>query len=378
MPGLYIHIPFCKQLCSYCDFYFSVSLARTAEMLNCMMKEMDIRASKGEQLYGTPEPCTLYFGGGTPTVYRAGELKRLSEKAVSLFFPQSPSEWTVEANPDDLTEDYLRQLAETGVNRLSIGIQSFIDRDLQAMRRRHSARQAAESVRRAKGAGFGNISIDLIYGFPGMSLKEWEYCLDRALELNVEHISAYHLSIESKTVLGKLRDRGEFSPVDDRLSDLQYKMLERKLQDAGYVHYEISNFALPGFFSRHNSAYWNRGQYIGIGPSAHSYDGKCTRKSNVANNIRYIESISRGVVPETVETLSEKDIYNESLITSLRTAHGLDLNTVPEIFRAGFLKKAARYLNSGRMTYTGRYYAIPSQYFLISDSIISDFIEVDC
>jgi oxygen-independent coproporphyrinogen-3 oxidase len=339
-----------------------------------MMREMEIKSSQGELLRESREPYTLYFGGGTPTIYRVDELKRLSDKALSLFFPAFPAEWTVEANPDDLTDDYLRQLFGLGINRLSIGIQSFIDRDLQVMRRRHSALQAVESVYRAQNAGFDNISIDLIYGFPGMSLKEWEQNLDCAIELNIQHISAYHLSIENKTVLGKMRDKGTFRPVDDEESDSQYKMLETKLRDAGFVHYEISNFALPGFFSRHNSAYWNKQQYIGIGPSAHSYDGNITRKNNVANNIRYIESVKQGVVPEEIETLSEKDVYNETLITSLRTADGLDLNAVPETFRAGFSEKAVKYLQSGRMIYTGKY-AIRSRYFLISDSIISDFIE---
>ncbi|MDR0386183.1 MAG: radical SAM family heme chaperone HemW [Prevotellaceae bacterium] len=374
MPGLYIHIPFCKQLCSYCDFYFSVSLMRTAEMLDCICREMEIRASQGELLHDSREPYTLYFGGGTPTVYEADKLKTLSDKAISLFFPKFPSEWTVEANPDDLTADCLRQLASAGVNRVSIGIQSFIDRDLQIMRRRHSAQQALESVYQAQNAGFDNISIDLIYGFPGMSLKEWEYNLDRATALNVKHISAYHLSIEDKTVFGKMKSKGKLHPVDDELSDMQYKMLETKLHDAGYIHYEISNFALPGFFSRHNSAYWNKQQYLGMGPSAHSYDGGFIRKHNVANNIRYIDSIKKNILPETVETLSEKDVYNDTLITSLRTDSGLDLNTVPEAFRTGFLKKAAGYLQSGRMVYDGRY-AIPSRYFLISDSIISDLFE---
>jgi oxygen-independent coproporphyrinogen-3 oxidase len=372
MPGLYIHIPFCEQLCSYCDFYFSVSLLRADEMLNCMIKEMEIKAAAGQRLAGN-EPYTLYFGGGTPTVYPVDDLKRLSEKAISLFFPTFPAEWTIEANPDDLTEDYLYRLANLGVNRLSIGIQSFIDRDLQIMRRRHSAKQAVESVERAVNAGFDNISIDLIYGFPGMSQKEWEYNLDCAIGLDVKHISAYHLSIENKTVLGKMRDKGKFFPVDDLQSDLQYKLLEQKLQNAGYLHYEISNFARPGFFSRHNSAYWNKQQYIGIGPSAHSYDGDFTRKNNVANNIRYIKNIKNGIVPEEIEILSEKDCYNESLITALRTINGLDLNIVPEDFRPGFLRKTDKYLLSGKMIYDGKY-KIPSEYFLISDSIIRELI----
>jgi oxygen-independent coproporphyrinogen-3 oxidase len=192
--------------------------------------------------------------------------------------------------------------------------------------------------------------------------------------LEVQHISAYHLSIEDKTILGRMKKKGTLYPVDDEFSDLQYKMLTKILRDAGFVHYEISNFALPGFFSRHNSAYWNRQQYIGIGPSAHSYDGNLMRKNNVANNMRYIESIKQGIVPEEIETLSEKNIYNEALITSLRTVQGLDLNAVPETFRAAFTKKAAKYLQSGRLVYNGRY-VIPPRYFLISDSIISDFIE---
>jgi oxygen-independent coproporphyrinogen-3 oxidase len=339
-----------------------------------MIREMEIKASKGELLSDSKEPCTLYFGGGTPTIYQTDELKKLSDKAISLFFPRFPSEWTVEANPDDLTADCLKQLADMGVNRLSVGIQSFIDRDLQIMRRRHSAQQALESIDRAKNLLFDNISIDLIYGFPGMSLNEWEYCLDCAIGLKVKHISAYHLSIENKTILGKLREKGKFSPVDDELSHLQYTMLEKKLHDAGYLHYEISNFALPDFLSLHNSAYWRKQQYIGIGPSAHSYDGCFLRKSNVANNIRYIESIKKDIIPEEIEILSEKDVYNESLITSLRTAHGFDLNSVPEIFRSGFLNKVAKYIQSGRIVYTGTY-IIPSRYFLISDSIIADLIE---
>jgi oxygen-independent coproporphyrinogen-3 oxidase len=346
---------------------------RTAEMLDCMIMEMENKALQGESLSDNNKPYTLYFGGGTPTVYTTDELKRLADKAISLFFPKFPSEWTVEANPDDLTDDYLYQLAGLGVNRLSIGIQSFIDRDLQVMRRRHSAQQAVNSVEKAKNFGFNNISIDLIYGFPGMSMKEWEYNLDCAIGLNVNHISAYHLSIENKTILGKMRDKGKFYPVDDELSDLQYKLLENKLHNAGYIHYEISNFALPGFFSRHNSAYWNKQQYIGIGPSAHSYDGSFTRKNNVANNIKYIENIKKGIIPEEIEILSEKDVYNESLITALRTMYGLDLDAFPKIFKDDFLQKAAKYLQSGRMVYDGKY-KIPSQYFLISDSIISDFI----
>jgi oxygen-independent coproporphyrinogen-3 oxidase len=374
MPGMYIHIPFCKQLCSYCDFYFSVSMMRKNEMLDCLIREMEIKASKGERLSRTSEPYTLYFGGGTPTVYSAGELRRLSERAIELFFPAQPEEITVEANPDDLTAASLRQLADTGVNRLSIGIQSFINRDLKTMRRRHTAQQAVEAVENAQNAGFDNISIDLIYGFPGTGEIEWEYSLDQAIKLNVKHISAYHLSIENKTIIGKMRDRGEFRPVDEETSDAQYKTLENKLRDAGYRHYEISNFAIPGFESKHNSAYWNKQQYIGAGPSAHSYDGRRKRTDNVANNIKYIESLKTGIIPETIEILSDKDAYNETMIVALRTAEGLNPNDIPATFADSFARKTAKYLASGRMIFDGNY-KIPSQYFLISDSIIRECIE---
>jgi oxygen-independent coproporphyrinogen-3 oxidase len=371
--GLYIHIPFCKQLCSYCDFHFSVSLMRTREMLNCLMREMEMKAENNS----LPEKGfdTLYFGGGTPTVYGADEIKQLSDKALSLFFPKFPEEWTVEANPDDLATDYLARLADMGVNRLSIGLQSFIDRDLQIMNRRHSAGQGIKSVENAQKAGFNNIGIDLIYGFPGMSLEEWKYNLECAVNLGVQHISAYHLSIENKTILGKRAEKGAFSPIDDELSDLQYKLLEEKLLRAGYVHYEISNFALPAFMSRHNSAYWEKQAYTGIGPSAHSYDGYLTRKNNIANNIKYIESIQQGVIPEETEILSDKDYYNESILTSLRTQKGLNLNSIPEPFGNRFQEQANKHLSAGTMIYDGSY-KIPSKYFLISDSIILDFIVI--
>lgn len=372
MSGLYIHIPFCKRLCTYCDFHFSVSLARSDEMLASMMREMELRAERGERL-SNEGGRTLYFGGGTPTVYPVTDIKRLSDNAISLFFDSFPDEWTIEANPDDLTEDYLAQLADIGVNRLSIGIQSFIDRDLLLMRRRHSARRGIEAIENARKAGFDNISLDLIYGLPGADADEWKYNLDTAVNLGVTHIAAYHLSIEQKTILGKMAAKGQIAPVDEEESVLQYEMLEEKLAKAGFVHYEVSNFALPGFFSRHNSAYWEGRDYIGAGPSAHSYDGRSTRKSNVANNPKYIEGIRRGVVPEETEILSEKDLYNEALITALRTARGLSPERIPESFAAEFRRKAEKYLDS-QMLLHEETYRIPTKYFLISDAIISDFI----
>ncbi|MDR2467130.1 MAG: radical SAM family heme chaperone HemW [Prevotellaceae bacterium] len=372
MSGLYIHIPFCKRLCAYCDFHFSVSTARSGEMLSSLMREMELRAERGERLKNNGGR-TLYFGGGTPTIYPVADIKRLSDKALSLFFDSVPDEWTIEANPDDLTSEYLAQLADIGVNRLSVGIQSFIDRDLLMMRRRHSARQGIEAIENARKAGFDNISLDLIYGLPGADADGWNCNLETAVNIGVTHIAAYHLSIEHRTILGKMAAKGQIAPVDEEESVLQYEMLEEKLAKAGFVHYEVSNFALQGFFSRHNSAYWEGHDYIGVGPSAHSYDGLSMRKNNAANNPKYIESIGRGVVPEETERLSEKDRYNEALITALRTARGLSPERIPESFAAEFRRKAEKYLASQMLVHEETY-RIPTKHFLISDAIISDLI----
>jgi oxygen-independent coproporphyrinogen-3 oxidase len=336
---------------------------------------MEMRAANGEaSIFDKYALQTLYFGGGTPTVYPVAVIKKLADRAIELFFDASPQEWTVEANPDDLTDDYLRQLVASGVTRLSIGIQSFIDRDLRLMRRRHSAAAAIEAVKKAQQAGFGNINIDLIYGFPGMSANDWRYNLDMAVSLDIQHISAYHLSIEEKTIFGKMAAKKLVDPVDENASDMQYRMLEERLEKAGFIHYEISNFALPDFHSRHNSAYWEQLPYIGVGPSAHGYDGKLTRRSNVANNIAYIESINKNIIPETVEILTERDIYNECLLTALRTRKGLHPNKIPENYRDIFIKKIKKHLASGCVIYDDTY-KIPTNYLLISDSIISDLIE---
>ncbi|MDR1056562.1 MAG: radical SAM family heme chaperone HemW [Prevotellaceae bacterium] len=378
MAGVYIHIPFCKQLCSYCDFYFSVSLARKQDMLDALLYEMDLKKVEGGVLseYNEHDVATLYFGGGTPTVYSPWELEMLASKALSLFLPNGIEEFTVEANPDDLTPEYLESLNAIGVNRLSIGIQSFTDRDLRWMRRRHTARQAINSVVNARKAGFNNISIDLIYGIPGMSEKEWEENVRQALELNVPHLSAYHLTIESKTILGKQQKRGLFKPVDDEISAWQYALFEKLTAEAGYIHYEISNFAKPGCFSKHNSSYWQQKPYIGIGPSAHSYDGKNLRRWNVANNKKYIDALFSGNIYYEEEHLSIYDRYNEYILTSLRTSWGIDMygdinNKFGDELYSYFLKQAIPLLNADRLEFENDCIYIPSKYFFVSDSIIN-------
>ena len=386
MAGVYIHIPFCKQLCSYCDFYFSVSLERKNEIMNALLLEMDLR--KNESL-SVQKPDvenkhypTLYFGGGTPSVYSPEELKILADKAICLFLPDGVVEFTVEVNPDDLTPEYLKGLRNIGVNRLSIGIQSFIDRDLEWMKRRHTAKQAIESVKNAQKTGFDNISIDLIYGIPGMSLSEWEYNIHEALKLNVQHLSAYHLTIEPQTILGRQQKRGLIKPIDDELSEEQYNLLEKLTTDAGFTHYEISNFAKEGYVSKHNSSYWQQQPYIGIGPSAHSYNGNDLRKWNIANNKKYIDAITTGEVYYEEEHLSLYDLYNEFILTSLRTSKGLDAESgikdkFGNKFHDYFIQQVKPFLLGGYIETSHNRAWIPSKYFLISDSIINQLIYVE-
>lgn len=384
MAGVYIHIPFCKQLCTYCDFYFSVSLQRKNDILTALLREMDLRENEAQYITQANKQNgnipTLYFGGGTPTVYSANELKQLADKALLLFLPNGVTEFTVESNPDDLTAEYLHSLKNIGVNRLSIGIQSFIDKHLQWMHRRHNAQQAIDSVKLAQQAGFNNITIDLIYGIPDMSMDEWAHNIQQAIALNVPHISAYHLTIEPKTILGRQHQRGLLKPIDDEISAQQYAMLEEALNAAGYIHYEISNFAKPGYFSAHNSSYWRQQPYIGIGPSAHSYNGSNLRKWNVANNKQYIEAIQLGENYYEDETLSVYDRYNEYILTSLRTLWGAELEVIKSLFGNSlyhfFLKQATPLIKSERLFCNNGIVCIPTEYFLISDSIINQLFWV--
>ncbi|MBR6831442.1 MAG: radical SAM family heme chaperone HemW, partial [Tidjanibacter sp.] len=290
MAGLYIHIPFCKRLCGYCDFFKTMSLRHCDDMVVALKREMEHR----RDFFDGDPLTTIYIGGGTPTVYDPQVLQGLIDRAVELWGDAELGEITVEANPDDLTPDYLARLRQTRINRLSIGIQSFIDRDLQFMNRRHSAEQAIECVKEAQRAGFDNITIDLIYGVPGMSNEEWRRNIVTALDLEVQHISAYHLGIEPGTLFGK---RGVV-PVDEQTSEEQYLMLHRMMEEAGYEHYEISNFARSGRRAQHNSSYWHGVRYLGVGPSAHSYDG--ARRWWVESSIGgYIKNVGSDVIYES-------------------------------------------------------------------------------
>jgi oxygen-independent coproporphyrinogen-3 oxidase len=352
-----------------------MSLRDKSDMLQALLREMEAMrhffpASAGAQ-------ATLYFGGGTPSLYAAGELALLIEKARDVFAVDNFTELTLEANPDDLTAAYLDALLAIGVNRLSIGIQSFDDAHLQWMQRRHTAAQAAGSVRLAKQAGFRNITIDLIYGFPALTADAWQRTLERALALDVPHISAYHLTIEPRTVFGKQAERGLLQPIDDGESERQFLTLHHALTQAGYSHYEISNFALPGREAQHNSAYWRQQPYVGIGPSAHSFDG-VQRRWNGANNRQYIEAMAHGEPFFESETLTADMRYNEYILTGLRTARGVVPDDIRQQFGAYyyhyFQQHAAAFLQSGRLIRAGSSVRIPPLHFLTADAVTVELL----
>ncbi len=361
--SLYIHIPFCKKLCGYCDFFKTMSLAKKLEVLARIAEEMRERAP---MLEGTVLK-TIYFGGGTPTVCSPEELGVLLACARDVFDCSEVEEVTVEANPDDLTSDYLAGLRACGVNRLSIGIQSFRDEDLRMMNRRHNATEAIAAVRRAREVGFDNISIDLIYGLPTATLEDWRENVRQAVALGVEHISAYHLTIEENTLFGK---RG-VKTAPEELSDKEYEVLCEELRNAGYEHYEISNFALPQKRSQHNSAYWRGTPYLGLGPGAHSFDGKSTRSWNLPSLKGYLEG-----APAESENLSQTERYEEVIMVSLRTFEGVDLGLLESCFGAEkcayFLSRAEQFLERGILIKRGENIAFREESWLISDSVISD------
>lgn len=370
MAGLYIHIPFCRQKCRYCDFYSIASDALAAPMLDSLGAELDARAGEfaGETI------STVYFGGGTPTVYSPQELQGLIDRARRRYRMDALQEVTVEANPDDLTDEYLEALRDTEVNRLSIGVQSFVDSHLELFNRRHTGQQAVDAVLRAKKYGFENLTIDLIYGVPGMTEQQWESNLSRFIELDVPHLSAYHLGIEPRTVLGKWAEQGRITAVSEEVSQSHYDRLEQVASEAGYVHYEISNFARSGYEAVHNSNYWRGVPYLGIGPSAHSFLGD-VRRWNTANNRNYIENAGTKNGFET-EYLSPVDRLNEMLMTGLRTAVGVNLRQLSNTFGSdcvgALLENAQKHINRGLLTTDGQYLRIPTGCFLLSDSVISD------
>ncbi|HQQ93184.1 MAG TPA: radical SAM family heme chaperone HemW [Bacteroidia bacterium] len=342
MAGLYFHIPFCRKACTYCNFHFSTNLAEKNRLITLMSKEVELRKN-----YLPAETLnSLYFGGGTPSLLEEAELGVLLREASKHFNWTKEAEITLEANPDDLEYTKLKAWREFGINRLSIGLQSFDDRELTWMNRSHGAEQSLSAVKMAQDAGFENLSIDLIYGSRHQDLMSWEKSLDQALSLQVQHISAYNLTIEERSELGVKHRRGLEPAPEDELSLQQFLLLRKKLMQAGYRHYEISNFALPGYEARHNSAYWEQKNYLGIGPSAHSYNGQ-SRQWNFASNARYMNALERGMQHFEKEDLSAVELYNEFVMTRLRTARGCDMMELEKRFGLEFAlyfeKQAAKY-----------------------------------
>ncbi|MCG2462644.1 radical SAM family heme chaperone HemW [Flavobacteriaceae bacterium F89] len=372
--GIYIHIPFCKQACHYCDFHFSTNLEKKTTMLAALQEELKIRKQEfaGELIH------TIYFGGGTPSVLEIDEIDQILTTIQDHYKVSENPEITLEANPDDLSKEKLAQLASSAINRLSIGIQSFFEADLTFMNRAHNASEAQECIQWAS-KFFDNISIDLIYGLPNMTRERWLQNVEKALSFNVPHISSYALTVEPKTALAHFIKKGVVKPLDDAMAEEHFHLLVHTLEQSGYIHYEISNFGKPGYFSQNNTAYWLGKKYMGIGPSAHSFDGK-QRSWNINNNAKYLASLSDGVLPKKVERLSKTDRYNEYVMTGLRTIWGVSLHQILKEFGQDYqkylLEQAERHLGQDLLQIVEDKLFITKKGKFLSDGIASDLFMV--
>ena len=332
MSGIYIHIPFCKQTCHYCDFHFSTSMKKKDEMVLALAKEIELRKNEFEN----DVVETIYFGGGTPSILEISDIKLLIDAVYKHFDVIENPEITVEANPDDLSIERIIELSNNRINRLSIGIQSFFEDDLKLMNRAHNADEAKKCLEFAT-QYFDNISIDLIYGMPNMSNEKWLQNIETALSFNVPHISSYALTVEPKTALKKLIQTGKIDEPRDEVAQEHFQILVDKLSENGFIHYELSNFGKENYFSKNNSAYWLGKKYIGIGPSAHSFNGT-SRSWNVSNNSLYLKALAENKLPSETEILSKNDRYNEYIMTGLRTIWGISLERIEKEFGTDFLE----------------------------------------
>ena len=374
MSGIYIHIPFCKQACHYCDFHFSTSMKKKDEMVLALAKELQLR--KDEFQYDAEFPCieTIYFGGGTPSVLNVEDIKLLIDTVRQNYPVSQNPEITLEANPDDLSEENLSAFAAIGINRLSIGIQSFFEEDLKLMHRAHDSVQAKKCLELAT-RYFDNISLDLIYGIPGMTNERWRQNIETALSFGIPHISSYALTVEPKTALNKLIQTGKVAAPKDEVAQEHFMILVETLEANGLVHYELSNFGKENYFSRNNSAYWLGKKYLGIGPSAHSYDG-VSRSWNVANNALYLKAIQKGELPREVELLSQEDRYNEYIMTGLRTIWGVSLIRIEQEFGTDYLnylkQQSQKFIHDGLLIITDGILKPTLKGKFLTDGIASD------
>lgn len=370
MSGIYIHIPFCKQACHYCDFHFSTSMKKKDEMVLVLAKEIGMR--KNEFTNETVE--TIYFGGGTPSVLSNDEINFLINEVYKNYKVSENPEITLEANPDDLSAERILELSKSPINRLSIGIQSFYEEDLKMMNRAHNAVEAKKCLEEAT-KYFDNISLDLIYGIPGLTDEMWKQNIETALSFGIPHISSYALTVEPKTALRKLIDTGKIAEPQDEVASNHFMILVETLQKNGFIHYELSNFGKENYFSKNNSAYWLGKKYIGIGPSAHSYDGE-KRGWNIANNSLYLKSIQENVLPIETEILSKSDRYNEYIMTGLRTIWGVSLERIEKEFGLDYLdyltKQSQKFLNDDLLSIENNILKPTAKGKFLTDGIASD------
>ncbi|OFY57682.1 MAG: hypothetical protein A2V50_05460 [Bacteroidetes bacterium RBG_19FT_COMBO_42_10] len=373
MAGIYVHIPFCKKLCNYCDFYHVIACEDHTFFLKALFREAEIR-----QNYTANEPVsTIYFGGGTPSVLSVKELETVLDYLRTHFSAEPACETTIELNPDDITPEYLKGLKKTGFTRISIGIQSWREEDLKMLNRRHTIMQASKALEDTLKTGFENITIDLIYGIPGMSLKAWESNLDQSLAFDIKHLSAYHLTIEPGTIFGRMKEKGLFKEADEEKSNAEFNILVKKTEAAGFMHYEISNFGKPGYFSLHNTNYWKQVPYIGLGPSAHSFNGY-SRQWNISDLNKYIRYVDNGTEFFEKEDLDIKTRFNEYIMTSLRTMWGIDLEYLERTFEKEsydyVINLSGKFIDYGMMKRDKKNLVLTNQGKMISDNIISEFM----
>lgn len=374
MAGLYIHIPFCESKCIYCDFY---SMANNNHLIDKYINALLVEAVLRKNELNSETLTTVYLGGGTPSLLSITQLSKLVNGLKKVFDFSDVEEFTIEVNPDDVTADYIQQAKSLGINRVSMGVQSFNDEDLRFINRRHTAKQATDAIHIIKKAGIDNISIDLIYGIPGQNIEIWKNNVDTAISLSVQHISAYTLMYEEGTRLSVMRSLGKITEVDDDVVAAMYDYLVAQLKSNGYTHYEISNFALPGFHSRHNSSYWNLTPYLGLGVAAHSFDGT-VRRYNPSNLKKYLDALGEGNLCVEVEKITKAEKYDEYVMLRLRTADGIDadelMHRFDEEYYQFFIEKTKPLVSEGSLiNENGRYY-IPENHIMISDNITCDLL----
>lgn len=376
MAGIYLHIPFCKQRCIYCDFYSNTNLSYRHNYVSALSREAILRKNyiKGETVR------TIYFGGGTPSLLRSADFDLLFKTLSDNYNISPEAEITLEANPDDLSNEYIKLLRNLPFNRISIGVQSFNDNELNFLNRRHTSQKAADVVRQCQQTGFGNISIDLMYGLPGQTMEIWKQNLNRAIDLGIQHISAYHLIYEENTKLYRLLENGRVEDIDENLSVGMFSEMIDRFAKANFEHYEISNFAKKGFISKHNSSYWLGSKYLGLGSSAHSFDGK-NRAWNISSLKEYIAGIDSGQPKTTTEYLNENMRYNDFILTRLRTMWGIDLNELEQKFGLIKLKyciqNTQKHINRKMVINYDNHLKLTREGIFISDDIMSDLMFID-